>query len=177
MTDKSEKIALALEPQTQKFAFIPLMKALQENQVTDSWLEAKQITFDLAAIAPQVIWVDPSLLHALEKSLIDINIVAQVVSKEEAERISIENIPIRGTIDLHIRTRDSEIKPEMIEDLKTKRLISDYRKGNNANGIFHWKDDRWYQDFHLTIFRESDIAQINPLLSKYGYFIVQASSQ
>jgi len=65
-----------------------------------------------------------------------------VGSKEEADRISIENKPIRGTIDLHIRTRNWEINSEMIKDLKAKNLISDYRMGDNADDIFHWKDDR-----------------------------------
>lgn len=100
----------------------------------------------------------------------------RAVSKEEADRISIENKPVRGTINLHIRTRDSEINSEMIKDLKAKKLISGYLTGDNADDIFHWKDDRWYQDFYLTIFKEADIAQIEPLISDSSYMIVRPDS-
>ncbi len=149
------------------------MKVLVTCLGEGKWLEAKQLVFDLAEVAPQVIWVEPAQQEELELKLADFDIRTRVVSKEEAERISIENKPVRGTIDLHIRTRDSEINSEMIKDLKAQKLISGYRTGDNANDIFHWKDDRWYQDFHLTIFKKEDIAQIESLIRDCGYIVVR----
>lgn len=51
----SEKIALALEPKTEEFSYIPLMKVLVGHLGNNSWLDAKHFVLDLAAVAPQVV--------------------------------------------------------------------------------------------------------------------------
>lgn len=176
MSDNPQKIALALEPQKETFGLVPLMIILVEDLGWGSWLEAKEFVFDLKDVAPQVVWVDAGQQDEFELKLAAMEIGARVVSSEEAERIRIKNKPVRGTIDLQIRTRYSEINPEMIKDLKAKKLISGCRMGDNANEIFHWKDDRWYQDFHLTLFKESDVAQIEQLIGDHGYIVVDSSN-
>ncbi len=173
MSKDTSKTALALQPMAETFGYIPLMMAMREHLGIESWLELKEFAFDLEAVAPQVVWVENGEREAFEAKLTGMDIAAREVSKEEADRIKIENKPVRGTIDLHIRTRDSSINSEMIKDLKAQELISGCRMGENADGLFHWKDDRWYQDFHLTIFKESDIPQIESVIGDCGYIVVR----
>ncbi|MAS96621.1 MAG: hypothetical protein CMO55_25815 [Verrucomicrobiales bacterium] len=168
-----EKIAFALEPLSEKFGRVPLIKVLSDHGCFSSLLEAKQFVLDLADVAPQVVWVCGEDRGSFEAKLGDLDIVSWEVSKEEAERICKENKPVRGSIDLRIRSRDRDIRSDMIKELKARKLISGCRMGEDANEIYHWKDDRWYQDFHLTIFKESDVAEIEDLIGSYGYVVVR----
>ena len=52
-----EKIAFALEPLSEKFGRVPLIKVLSDHGCFSSLLEAKQFVLDLADVAPQVVWV------------------------------------------------------------------------------------------------------------------------
>ncbi|MDF1825971.1 MAG: hypothetical protein P1U68_15100 [Verrucomicrobiales bacterium] len=177
MIEQSKKVFLSLTPLSDNLSHIPLMKVLVDHQSHESLLTAKQFVLDLAAVAPQVVSVNRRKQESFEAELAGLEIMTQEISKEEADRISAEGLPVRGSVDLRIRTRDSQINSEMIETLKTRKLISDYRQGGNANGIFHWKDDRWYQDFHLAAFNESDIPQIEDLIGKDGYIVVRSNEE
>lgn len=170
MTPHNPKIALALEPTAQKFARIPLINLLSKFEVFDTLLEAKQLVLDLAEIAPQVVWVASTQKEAFELGLCDLGIAAKVVSEVEADRIRLANKPLRGTIDLQIRSRGG-LSEDMVKQLKADKLISGVRNGKDASGIYHWKDDRWYEDYHLIIFRNEDIPAIEKTLNHYGYIL------
>lgn len=174
---ETEKVALALEPLSESFGQVPLMAILSEYECFPTLLEARDFILDLAAVAPQVVWVESKSMNAFEKALADLEIVSQVVTSDEAARITAENKPVRGTIDFAIRTRNHEIDTEMIRELKARKLSSGYRVAGNANEIFHWKDDRWFQDFYLTIFDEADIPAVVNLIENFGYLPVPPEEQ
>lgn len=172
MTEQTTQIALALEPQSETLAAIPLIKALVEHRVSESLVEANKLALNLMDISPQVVWVTVDQIDAFKETMMGLLIETRVVTKEEADRISTENVPIRGTIDLRIRSR-GDLNDLMIKGLKEQKLISGYRKGEDANGIYHWKDDRWYQDWNLVIFNKTDITKIESIINGYGYSLIK----
>ncbi|MCX7543896.1 hypothetical protein [Marinicella gelatinilytica] len=172
MTTQSPKIPLTIKPLSEKFAFIPVMMALKDYAVFDSWLAARDFVFDLQVTAPQVVWLDVEQLESFQNTLADINIITEQVSKETAEHIAMANKPIRGDVKIQIRTR-GEMNVELVIELKAQQLISHYQVGDNADGIYHWKDDRWYQDFYLYAFKKEDLPQIEALIKGYYYRVVR----
>lgn len=170
MPDQDQQTALALTPTVEKFAHIPLLKLLAEYQVFETLVETRNWILDLAEIAPQVVFLPAELIPSFELSLCDLEIAAKVVSQQEAERIQIENKPLRGAIDLQVRSRGG-LSEEMVKQLKADQLISGSRKGKDASDIYHWKDDRWYEDYHLTIFKKDDIPTIEKILNSHGYIL------
>ncbi len=163
----NQKIPLKLEPLSQPFPMIPLMSALKEHEVFDSWLAARDFIQDLDLIAPQVIWVRVEHLSSLEKVLADSEIMTQQVSAVEAKRIATENKPIKGDVKIQIRMQSEEINKELVGKLKEQKLISHTKSGGNADDIYHWKDDRWYQDYILFAFNKEDVRQIETIVSEY----------
>ncbi|MGJ8657731.1 MAG: hypothetical protein ACSHX6_14885 [Akkermansiaceae bacterium] len=167
-----EKVALSLEPQGEIFGHVPLITVLRDHGVFDSLVEAKELIMDLVDLAPQVVWVEVGRRASFELELAGLDIAVCEVNKAEAERINVENRVVRGTIELRVRSRGG-VSSELIGRLKSEQLISGYRSGGNADGIYHWKDDRWYEDFLLTIFKEEDIDLIEALVREYYYIVVR----
>lgn len=172
MTTQIPKIPLTLEPLSEKFALIPVMMALKGHAVFDSWLAARDFVLDLELVAPQVVWLDAEQLELFQNTLADLGIITEQVSKETAEHIAIANKPDRGEVKIQIRTRGG-INQEMVSELKAQQLISHYQVGDNADGIYHWKDDRWYVDYYLYAFKQEDLFQIETLIKEYHYMIVR----
>lgn len=176
MTSQAAKIALTLKPLSEKFAFIPVMVALQDHAVFNSWLAARDFVFDLEMVAPQVVWVESEQIESFQNTLADLDIITERVSKDRAEHIAVANKPIRGDVKIKIRTRDNGINEEMVRELKTQALISHYQVGGNADDSYHWKDDRWYQDFYLYAFKEKDLARIEALIKDFYYILMREKS-
>src|SRR5690554_1333801 len=172
MTSQAAKIALTLKPLSEKFAFILVMVALQDHAVFNSWLAARDFVFDLEMVAPQVVWVESEQIESFQNTLADLDIITEQVSKDRAQHIAIANKPLRGEVKLQIRTR-GQMNEQMVRDLKAQQLISHYQVGGNADGIYHWKDDRWYQDFYLYAFKKEDLPQIEALIKGYYYMVVR----
>lgn len=177
MSESSDKIALALMPDKPEFDQLKLMVCLCECFGNELWREYQDFAEDLAKAAPQVLRVSPEKREQLVSSISELGVEAREVSQEEANRIIMENKPKRGTIDLHIRTRDWQINEQMIDELTSQNLISGYRYEGNADNIYYWKDDRWYQDFKLKVFNSSDIPQIEEIIGKYCYILVDEEEQ
>ena len=176
MSNQVPKIPLALEPSSKPIDRIALMKVLRDHLVFESWVAARDLTMDLEMLSPQVVWVNTAQLESFEAAVSDLKIVTQQVSKAQAEKIASENKPVRGDIKIQIRTRNHDISEEMVNTLKAQVMISHAQSGENANNLYHWKDDRWYQDFYLYAFRESDLPAIESLINGYYFFVVGVES-
>ena len=172
MTIQIPKTPLALQPLSEKFAFIPVMMALKDHAVFDTWLAARDFVFDLEMVAPQVVWVDAKRLESFQNTLADLDIITEQVSEKRAEHIAITNKPVRGEVKIQIRTR-GDMNEDMVSELKTQQLISHYQVGDSADGIYHWKDDRWYQDFYLYAFKKEDLPRIESFIKDFYYIVVK----
>lgn len=172
MNDKPQTIPLALEPLTLPFAMVALMIVLKEHEVFDSWSAARDFVLDLDLIAPQVIWVQPKQLASLTKALADSDIMTQQVTEKQADRIALENKPLWGDVKIHIRMRSEDINTEMVKKLKKQKLISHTKSGDNADGIYHWKDDRWYQDYFLFAYNKEDMPRIEAIVRDYYCIVI-----
>lgn len=167
----TDKIPLAVRPLAEVFAMVPVMEALKKHGVFDSLLPARDWVFDLDLVAPQVIWVPSHQLTALEQVLNGFDLETAVVSEQRAAEIALENKPVRGEVVVHIRMQNWEIDDDLVATLKKQQLISHVLKSDNADDIFHWKDDRWYQDYKLFAFRKADVSAINAILRQYRCMI------
>ena len=172
MTKQTEKTPFAIEPLTKSFGYIPLMKALKKYGAFETLLEARQFVYDLDLIAPQVVYVATKRQKEFQNALADLDLMTEAISESRAKTIATENKPIYGTVKVHIRMRDNQINQIITDELKAKKLISHYRKGNNADDIYHWKDDRWYQDYYLFAYQTSDLPEIENIIESNSYIIV-----
>lgn len=167
MNTSTERLALMLEPTVQPFTMVPVMIALKDHDVFDSWLAARDFVLDLDLVSPQVVWVQVDKSSALIKALAASDIKTSEISRMQAERIAIENKPVRGDIKVIIRMPGDEINQTMVEKLKSQKLISHTMRGDNADGLYHWKDDRWYQDYILFAFKAEDVPRIEKITKDY----------
>ncbi len=167
MSSADKKVALSVKPVSETFTMINVMIALKDHGVFDSWVAARDWVSDLDLVSPQVIWVPGHQLNALEQVLNDLDLETSVVSEQRAAEISVENKPVRGEVVVHIRMQNWEISDDLVAELKRQQLISHVLKGGNADDIYHWKDDRWYQDYQLFAFRKTDVQTIEKILSRH----------
>ncbi|WP_154221950.1 hypothetical protein [Marinicella rhabdoformis] len=167
MPEQIEKIPLTLEPKSQPMALVPVMYALKEHGAFDSWSAARDLVMDLQLMAPQVVYVTKAKLKKFKTVLESLDIIITEVSAKKAAKIALENKPIRGEIKVQIRLPQPEIYKELEDTLTSQKLISHIKSGDNADGIYHWKDDRWYQDYYLYAYKKSDIPAIETIISRY----------